>query len=108
MFNSYLAQYLKTFGYYLDSACGNLIVVSTLCSLYYRTAYCNGTLLVYALKKTLVLLECNLHIAVMVTQIYKLDSSVVTDVLYPACNTDGLADVVFAQHFTGVSAVLVL
>ena len=44
----------------------------------------------------------------MVTQIYKLDSSVVTDVLYPACNTNGLADVVFAQHFTGVSAVLVL
>ena len=35
-------------------------------------------------------------------------SSVVTDGLYPACNTNGLADVVFAQHFTGVSAVLVL
>ena len=27
-FNSYLAQYLKTFGYYLDSTCGNLTTSS--------------------------------------------------------------------------------
>ena len=100
----YLAQHIDGMCFQLDGAGGDFFVVGLLITMLNRTFNRDAVLLVDTLQQGGITHD-NLHHDIHIAQVDEGYTAMVTNVLYPACNTQGRSNIRFTDLIHGLVAV---